>query len=156
VPVIETPEHIAAAELATRELNAPYLTAIMEGRYRESFLAAAGADAPKVAAEDMKTISAPDFVGINVYLPGSYVSRSDAAPGFVSVPYPAKYPTRNSSWLKIGPEALYWGPRNVANVWNARDIYITENGCSATDVPAADGLVYDTDASCSCATTRRN
>jgi hypothetical protein len=24
VPVIETPEHIAAAELATRELNAPY------------------------------------------------------------------------------------------------------------------------------------
>jgi hypothetical protein len=25
------------------------------------------------------------------------------------------------------------------------DIYITENDCSATDVPAADGLVYDTD-----------
>jgi beta-glucosidase len=146
VPVIETPEHIAAAELATGELNAPYLTAIMEGRYRESFLAAAGADAPRVAAEDMKTISAPvDFVGINVYLPGSYVSASDAAPGFVSVPFPAKYPTMNSSWLKIAPEALYWGPRNVAKVWNASSIYITENGCSATDVPAADGRVYDTD-----------
>ena len=146
VPIIETPEHIAAAELATRELNAPYLTAIMEGRYRESFLAAAGVDAPRVAAEDMKTIGAPvDFVGINVYLPGSYVSASDAAPGFVSVPFPAKYPTMNSSWLKIAPEALYWGPRNVAKVWNARDIYITENGCSATDAPAADGRVYDTD-----------
>src|SRR3984893_6449691 len=146
VPVIETPEHIAAAELATRELNAPYLTAIMEGRYRESFLAAAGADAPKVAAEDMNAIGTPvDFIGINVYLPGSYVSASDAAPGFVSVPFPAKYPTMNSSWLKIGPEALYWGPRNVAKVWNVSDIYITENGCSATDVPAADGVVYDTD-----------
>jgi beta-glucosidase len=146
VPVIETPEHIAAAELATRELNAPYLTAIMEGRYRESFLAAAGADAPKVAAEDMKTIGAPiDFVGINVYLPGSYVSASDAPPGFVPVPFPAKHPTMNSSWLKIAPEALYWGPRNVAKVWNASNIYITENGCSATDVPAADGRVYDTD-----------
>ena len=146
VPIIETPEHIAAAELATRELNAPYLTAIMEGRYRESFLAAAGADAPKVAAEDMKMIGTPvDFVGINVYLPGSYVSASDAAPGFVSVPFPARYPTMNSSWLKIAPEALYWGPRNVAKVWNASDIYITENGCSATDVPAADGRVYDTD-----------
>jgi hypothetical protein len=23
------------------------------------------------------------------------------------VPFPAKYPTMNSSWLKIGPEALY-------------------------------------------------
>ena len=94
----------------------------------------------------MNAISSPvDFVGINVYLPGNYVSASDAAPGFVSVPFPAKYPTMNSSWLKIGPEALYWGPRNVAKVWNASDIYITENGCSATDVPAADGIVYDTD-----------
>jgi beta-glucosidase len=146
VPVIETPEHIAAAELATGELNAPYLTAIMEGRYRESFLAAAGADAPKVAAEDMNAISAPvDFVGINVYGPGSYIRSSDAAPDFVSVPFPAKHPTMNSSWLKIGPEALYWGPRNVAKVWNVSDIYITENGCSATDVPATDGPVYDTD-----------
>jgi beta-glucosidase len=146
VPVIETPEHIAAAELATRELNAPYLTAIMEGRYRDYFLATAGADAPKVAAEDMNVISAPiDFVGLNVYLPGHYVRASDAHPGFVSVPFPAKYPTMNSSWLKIGPEALYWGPRNVAKVWNASDIYITENGCSATDVPATDGIVHDTD-----------
>jgi beta-glucosidase len=145
VPVIETPEHIAAAELATRELNAPHLTAIMEGRYRESFLAAAGADAPKVAAVDMNVIGTPiDFVGINAYLP-SYISASDAAPGFVSVPFPAKHPTMNLSWLKIGPEALYWAPRNVAKVWNASDIYITENGCAATDVPAADGLVYDTD-----------
>ena len=111
-----------------------------------SFLVAAGADAPKVAADDMNAISIPvEFVGINVYLPGSYVSASDAAPGFVSVPFPAKYPTMNSSWLKIGPEALYWGPRNVAKLWNVSDIYITENGCSATDVPAADGIVYDTD-----------
>jgi beta-glucosidase len=51
----------------------------------------------------------------------------------------------NSSWLKIGPEALYWAPRNVASVWNAKDIYITENGCSATDQPAADGAVDDID-----------
>jgi beta-glucosidase len=51
----------------------------------------------------------------------------------------------NSSWLKIGPEALYWAPRNVARVWNAKDIYITENGCSATDQPAADGAVDDID-----------
>src|ERR1700720_4914573 len=37
---------------------------------------------------------------------------------------------------------------NVSRVlkdWNASEIYITENGCSATDVPAADGVVYDTD-----------
>jgi beta-glucosidase len=146
VPVIETPEHIQAAERATRELNAPYLSAILEGRYLESFLSSAGADAPKVAADDMQVIGSPvDFVGINVYVPGSYVRASDAAPGFVAIPFPAKYPMMNSSWLKIGPEALYWGPRNLAKVWNVKAIYITENGCSATDVPAADGTVYDTD-----------
>ena len=146
VPVIETPEHIQAAERATRELNAPYLTAIMEGRYLESFLSSAGADAPKVAADDMQVIGSPvDFVGINVYVPASYVRASDAAPGFVAIPFPAKYPMMNSSWLKIGPEALYWGPRNLAKVWNVKAIYITENGCSATDVPAADGMIYDTD-----------
>jgi hypothetical protein len=61
------------------------------------------------------------------------------------VPSPAKFPTMNSSWLKIGPEALYWGAAGRGQVWNVSDIYITENGCSATAVPAADGLVYDTD-----------
>ena len=145
VPAIE-PADIRAAELATRELNAPYLTAIMEGRYLDSFLASAGADAPKVEAQDMQAIGSPvDFVGLNIYGPVAYVRASNAAAGFVSLPFPAKYPMMNSSWLRIAPEALYFGPRNLAKVWNVKDIYITENGCSATDVPAADGIVYDTD-----------
>jgi beta-glucosidase len=50
-----------------------------------------------------------------------------------------------SPWLSIGPEALYWGPRHVAKIWNVKEIYITENGCSSSDVPASDGTVYDTD-----------
>ena len=50
-----------------------------------------------------------------------------------------------SPWLFVGPEALYWGPRHVAKIWNVKEIYITENGCSSSDIPAADGLVYDTD-----------
>jgi len=49
-----------------------------------------------------------------------------------------------SWWLNIGPEALYWDA-HVANIWNVKEIYITENGCSSSDVPAADGTVYDTD-----------
>ena len=83
------------------------------------------------------------------YVGGSAAWGSDvggsAAGGFASLPFPAKFPMMNSSWLRIAPEALYWGPRNLARVWNVKDIYITENGCSATDVPAADGIVYDTD-----------
>jgi beta-glucosidase len=40
-PLIETPEAIAAAEHAMRELNAGYLTVILEGRYTEAYLASA-------------------------------------------------------------------------------------------------------------------
>jgi beta-glucosidase len=50
-----------------------------------------------------------------------------------------------SEWLTVGPEALYWAPRHAAKLWNVKDIYITENGASAADRPAADGMVYDID-----------
>ena len=72
--------------------------------------------------------------------------RADASPqGFAVVPHPPSFPHMASPWLFVGPEALYWGPRHVAKIWNVKEIYITENGCSSSDVPAADGLVYDTD-----------
>jgi beta-glucosidase len=40
---------------------------------------------------------------------------------------------------------MYWAPRHVARLWNVKSIYITENGTSGTDQPAADGNVYDLD-----------
>jgi beta-glucosidase len=145
VPVIETPENIAAAEHATRELNAGYLTVVMEGRYTEAYLTAAGADAPKFTAEDLRAISSPlDFVGINVYTP-VYVQAIGAAPGVEVVPLAKSHPRMASSWQAFGPEALYWAPRHVQKIWNVKEIYITENGCGTTDTPAADGVVYDTD-----------
>ncbi|MEP6923789.1 MAG: GH1 family beta-glucosidase [Pyrinomonadaceae bacterium] len=145
VPVIETPEHIEAATRATREQNAQYMTVIQEGKYTDAYLAAAGANAPKFTPEDLKTISSPlDFVGINIYTP-QYVRADGSAIGFQVVPHPASFPHMISPWLFVGPEALYWGPRHVAKIWGAKEIYITENGCSSSDIPAADGIVYDTD-----------
>src|SRR4051812_20837543 len=64
VPVIETAANIAAAERAMREMNASYLTVLMEGKYTDEYLKLAGADAPKFTTEDLKIISSPlDFVG---------------------------------------------------------------------------------------------
>jgi beta-glucosidase len=145
VPVVETPEHVEAAVRATREMNAPYMTVIQEGKYTDAYLKTAGADAPKFTAEDLKIISSPlDFTGINVYTP-TYV-RADSSPmGFAFVPHPSTFPHMASPWLFVGPEALYWGPHHLAKIWNVKEIYITENGCSSADVPAADGKVYDTD-----------
>ena len=82
VPIIETPEHIAAAAKAYRETNAGYLTAVMEGRYTDAYLAHHGAAAPKFTPADMKAIGSPvDFVGLNVYTP-SYVRADDSPAGF--------------------------------------------------------------------------
>jgi beta-glucosidase len=145
VPVIENAQNIEAATRAARELNAPYMTVIQEGKYTDAYLASAGADAPKFTPEDLKIISSPlDFAGINIYTP-TYIRADNSAAGFAAVPPPKSYPHMASWWLNIGPEALYWGPRHVAKIWNVKEIYITENGCSSSDIPASDGIVYDTD-----------
>jgi beta-glucosidase len=144
-PVVETPEHVQAAEHATREVNAQYMTVIQEGRYTDLYLSTAGSDAPTFTPDDLKVISSPlDFVGINIYTP-TYVRAASTPEGFATVPHPDSFPHMASPWLFVGPEALYWGPRHVAKIWNVKEIYITENGCSSSDVPAADGRVYDTD-----------
>ncbi len=145
VPVIETPENIAAAERATRELNAGYLTVMLEGRYTDAFLSSAGAEAPQFTDEDLKVIASPvDFLGINVYAP-KYVRAIGPSPGYEIMPFSKSHPRMASSWLFIGPESLYWAPRHLQKIWNVKEIYISENGCGANDEPAADGIVYDSD-----------
>jgi beta-glucosidase len=146
IPAIETPANIRAAEIATRELNGGYLTVMLEGKYTDAFLAYAGKNAPTYTAEDLEIISSPiDFVGLNVYTPHHYVVAADNASAFALLPFPASFPHMESNWLGIGPEAMYWAPRHVAKLWGVKSIYITENGTSAADRPAADGNVYDVD-----------
>ncbi len=145
VPVIETPDNIAAAELATRELNAGYLTVILEGRYTEAFLTSAGASAPKFTAADLQAIASPlDFVGLNVYKP-LYVRAAATTSGYDVLPFSKSHPRMASAWQFFGPESLYWAARNVHRIWNVKEIYISENGCGTADEPAADGIVYDSD-----------
>lgn len=145
VPVLETAEHIRAAQKAMREINAPFLTAVLEGKYLDSYLASAGRDAPRFTDQEMKAIGSPlDFVGLNIYTP-TYISAADSPEGYFQPPRPSSAPRMASSWLYVGPEIAYWGPRHLAETWKVKNIYITENGCSSDDQIAADGHVYDTD-----------
>lgn len=144
VPVIETPEHIAAAAKATREENAQFLTAIMEGRYLDTYLAKQGKDAPVVKDGDMKAIGSPlDFVSLNVYAP-TYARADDSAAGYAILPHLPNSPRMASPWLYVGPEVLYWAIRHVSELWKPKALYISENGCSADD-PVTNGQVYDSD-----------
>jgi beta-glucosidase len=146
LPAIDTPANVRAAEIATRELNSGFLGVILEGKYTDGFLEYAGAAAPKFTAGELKIISSPiDFVGLNIYAPQYYVVASDRGPGFKVLPFPGSFPHMNVDWLRIGPETIYWVPRLAAKVWSLDTIYISENGTSAADAPAADGSVYDLD-----------
>ena len=93
----------------------------------------------------MKIISSPiDFLGLNIYRP-EFVRAADNALGYAVVPDPSSYPHMYSPWLDVGPEAMYWLPRLVAETWGVKEMYITENGCSSDDKMAADGHIYDSD-----------
>lgn len=146
VPAIETPEHIEAAKTAMRDSNAMFLTAIMEGRYLDSYLTAQGKDAPVVKDGDMKLIGAPlDFLSINVYT-GKMVRADPASPeGYVVLPMTGEAPRMPSKWLYVTPEVIYWGLRSISEMWKPKALYISENGCSADDNVSADGKVHDTD-----------
>ncbi len=145
VPVIESPDHIAAARIAMREENAQFLTVIMEGHYTDAYLKRLGNSAPRFTPAELAIISSPmDFVGINIYQP-TWVRADASEMGYAVVPNPSSYTTMLSEWLSIGPDAIYWGPKLAADVWKIKEIFITENGTSAADTIAPDGNVYDTD-----------
>lgn len=144
VPVIDTDEHIAAAKKATRDKNAMFLTAIMEGAYLDSYMAQEGANAPKVQDGDMKAIGSPlDFVALNVYAP-EWARADDSPQGYATIPHLPSSPHMASPWLIVGPEVAYWGVRQVSELWKPKALYISENGASADD-PLVAGRVDDAD-----------
>ncbi len=144
-PVYESSKHLEAARTAMREENAMYLTVVQEGRYTDLYLKRLGVNAPKFTAEEMQIIASPlDFVGVNIYQP-TYIRAEDSEQGYAVVQPPSSYPHMYSPWLTIGPEAIYWGPKLIADLWKVKEMYITENGASSSDTLALDGHVYDTD-----------
>ena len=144
VPVIDTPEHVAAAKKATREMNAMFLTAIMEGRYIDEYLQQEGANAPKVEAGDMAAIASPlDFVALNIYAP-EWARADDSPKGYATIPHIASSPHMASPWLIVGPEVAYWGIRQVSELWGPKVLYVSENGASADD-PVQNGRIDDAD-----------
>jgi len=145
VPVIETPEHIAAAAKATREQNAMFLTAVMEGKYLDSYLEQEGANAPKVEAGDMAAIGSPlDFVALNIYAPEWARADPSSPRGYAMIAHDPESPHMSSPWLFVGPEVAYWGVRQVSEMWKPKALYISENGCSAED-KLVDGRIDDPD-----------
>lgn len=147
VPVIETPENIAAATKAfvAEEHNGTVLVPALTGKYNPLAIEKLGADAPHVTAGDMEIIGQPlDQLGYNIYT-GSYVRAADNARGYELLPLPKEYPQMHMPWLNFVPESLYWGVRLISEALGKNDlpICITENGCATEDEVTPAGEVLD-------------
>lgn len=127
VPVIETEANILAAKKAYLEKYSFYLRVLMEGRYQEQHLA--GPDAPTIHEGDMEVISTPvDLVGINSYSPVR-VKATDDELGWSSIPDIDGQEAGNSPWHTPGPEVIYWSTRWLKEIWDVKEVVISENGC---------------------------
>lgn len=142
VPVTETPADIEAARISFRRDNWKCVDAIYRGGYDPAYLREAGKDRPLVANGDFDLISLPtDFLGMNIYT-GKFVQAGKGGKP-ESLPHPAGFPTADAPWLKIMPQAIYWGPRHMAEIYGVREIHITENGCGYKDEVQPDGRILD-------------
>jgi beta-glucosidase len=149
VPVIETPEHVRAAELAFRRAgaNGAIIVPLLTGSYDPFWLKQQGAEAPEIRDGDMRIIHQPlDGLGFNCYT-GTYVRAADTPAGFEEVPLWEQYPAMGSPWLKHVPESIYWGIRLVKDALGrgALPIFVSENGCADSGPVPSDREVQDVD-----------
>ena len=145
VPIIDTPEHVAAAKKAFREENARFLTAVMEGKYLDCYLEQEGADAPSFTEDDMKIIGTPmDLLGLNLYFGKRVRSAPEQPKGYAIFEEQEKHRVTGIADFNFEPASMYWGCRIVNELWHPKEIVISENGKrSLVDMQEADGQVYD-------------
>lgn len=146
-PVSTDPQDIEAARQAMFDVPentfwsaSLWSDPIFKGEYPQQLYQRHGAHMPKIGAEDMKIISQPiDILGQNIY--NGQAICSDGKGGYEFVRRPAGYPYTGAKW-PITPEALYWGPKFLAERYG-KPIFLTENGISCPDVVSLDGKVHD-------------
>lgn len=142
VPVTETPDDIAAAQAEFRKANWRVLDAIHRGHYDPAYLRSAGKNKPVVEKNDFDLISLPtDFLGLNIY--SGYFVRAGKNGRPEPLAHPPHYPATSAPWLRLVPQAMYWGPRHCAEIYNEKAIYITENGAGYVESDPARGELFD-------------
>ena len=136
-------------QAATRELNAGYLTVILEGGYTEAICRRPAPtrrkSRPKICGRSQaRSISSAQC------LFGALCARDRRAARLRLLPFPKSHP----QWHRlefIGSRGALLGRAPSARIWNVRDIYITENGCATTDDRRRTDRVTTPTGSCFCA-----
>jgi beta-galactosidase len=146
-PATDGIEDVKAARRATHAVypdgvwnNRWWSDPVVFGRYPEEGLRVYGAAVPKTPASDFDVIRQPlDFYGCNIFHGEAVRAGPDGDP--VKAPVAPGHPESLYHWRHT-PEALYWGPKFLAELYGL-PIVITENGVSCSDMVAHDGRVHD-------------
>jgi beta-glucosidase len=135
-PATDSPEDIAAAEVAWQKGESLFLDTIFKAHYPDPVWEMVGANRPKIQAGDMALIAQElDYFGLNTYS-RNVVSTSgnvDRVPG-------SEY--TEMGWEVCAP-ALRRLLNRINNNYRLPPIYITENGAAFKDEVSADGKVHD-------------
>ena len=115
-----------------------YLTVIIEGRYRETYLAQAAA--PNVQPAKRRRSGSPGrFRGAQRLHDRSLCARAaDNARGY-TLPHLPSLPRMASPWLQVGPEVLYWAVRTQRSVGAVKHLHLGERTVRPTSRRWTDG-----------------
>jgi beta-glucosidase len=144
-PASDGPADLAAAAAYDTLHNRMFTDPLLLGRYPDlgAFgVAEAGLDC--VRDGDLAVIAAPiDALGINYYNPTRVSALPDSPLPFQLEPIPG-YPVTAFGWPVVPAGLTELLTQFAARYGDALPpVYITENGCSAVDEPAADGTLDD-------------
>jgi beta-glucosidase len=149
-PATDSDADKLAAARAHAFRNVWFLEPALTGRYPDAF-PVFPSYLMGVKSGDMEQVRVPlDFIGINLYgrtvISAPSFSERLRNPQFWLLP--AKMgsgagPKTDFGW-EVWPKAMYDMVTRITRDYNRPVIEITENGCSYSDGPGADGLVHDT------------
>ena len=147
IPVIETPENIAAARKAfiAEEHNGTVLVPALTGNTIRKLWAELGRRGPDVPAATWKPSPSRWTRLASTFTPAAMSAPRTTPADTNSCRWPKGIRKMHMPWLNFVPESLYWGVRLVGEALRKKDlpICIRENGCATEDEITPRGEVLD-------------
>ena len=113
--------------------------------YPADIWALCGSDAPCVLEGDLESIAAAtDFLGVNYYFPETIAHAPGNGPLAARVVSTPGAERTDLGW-EVSPGGLIVLLERLQREYGVQHLYITENGASYDDHPAADGTVADSE-----------
>ncbi len=127
-------------EYAHAENNRIFLDPILKGTYPQLVLDRLGGEAPEIRDEDLKIANQVDFLGVQYYADKILHSKNiHWGIGSPRVPF---FEYTEMGW-PVTPLGLYEHLIMLKTEYEAKDIFITENGSAWQDVLDPDGRIRD-------------